>query len=525
MRKALALLVVLVIGIPVLVLSLSKSTPQPTGSVLRARLNADIISSDPGMKRDANTDAVLLHVVEGLVAAREDGSVGPMLAKSWTVSPDGRVYRFALRHGIRFHNGAPFTASDVVWSFKRYLAPDSIWRCKPDLSPGGVAPVRSVKAIGPYTVEITLDHPAPLFLTTLIRLDCGGTGIVQRASVGPDGKWRYPIGTGPFRWGSWHHNQYVELLRYAGYKSLPGPPDGNGGGKKALVDRVRFSVIPDGSAASAALLRGSLDVLDALAPNELGNIEGAPGIKLASSNSLDFYSILLRTEDPVLADPRLRRAIALSLDVAALTRVATHGTATPDSSPVPAASPYFGPVERQLIQRNVAEARALARASGYRGQPIELITDHSPPEVYDDAILIQAMARDAGINFQIVTLDWASALARYSSGKYQAIVFGFSARLDPSLSFDVLIGDKKAEPRKTWDSPVAEALLRQSIATADPAARQKLFDALDQQFRRDTPAIILYNTKRVTALRDDVTGFRSWPAQTQRLWNVSVGKR
>ena len=90
------------------------SRPAPPalgGSVLRARLNADIVSSDPGMKRDANTDAVLLHIVEGLVAAREDGSVGPMLASSWTISPDGRTYRFTLRPGIRFHNGAPLTAA------------------------------------------------------------------------------------------------------------------------------------------------------------------------------------------------------------------------------------------------------------------------------------------------------------------------------------------------------------------------------------------------------------------------------
>src|SRR3546814_10491932 len=106
------------------------------------------------MKRDANTDAVILHVVEGLVAAREDGSVGPMLADRWTVSPDGRTYRFHLREGVRFHNGAPLTAAAVVWSLNRYLAPDSRWRCKADLSQGGVAPVESVRADGRDMVEV-----------------------------------------------------------------------------------------------------------------------------------------------------------------------------------------------------------------------------------------------------------------------------------------------------------------------------------------------------------------------------------
>jgi len=503
----------------------SPAAPEPEGSVLRARLNADIISSDPGMKRDANTDAVILHVVEGLVAAREDGSVGPMLADRWTVSPDGRTYRFHLREGIRFHNGAPLTAADVVWSLNRYLAPDSRWRCKADLSQGGVAPVESVRADGRDTVEVRLEQAAPLFLAELARLDCGGTGITHRDSVDADGNWRYPIGTGPFRWGEWRHKQYIDLPRFDGYRSLPGAPDGIGGGKRALVDRVRFSVIPDGSAAAAALVRGSLDVLDALAPNELANVTGVPGIHLSSAPSLDFYGVLFQVKDPLLADPRLRRAIALSIDVGALTRVVTHGTGSADSSPIPTASPFFGAVQRPLIKRDLAAARALAKAAGYKGEPIRLATSHSPPEMYDAAILIQAMARDAGINIEVETIDWASQLARYTNGNYQAMVFGFSARLDPSLTYGVLIGDKREEPRKAWDTPEAHALLRQSIATADPAARQRIFDALERRFRAEVPAIILYNTHRVTALRDRVTGYRNWPGQTQRLWNVALEAR
>ncbi len=523
MRRAIAGLILIAVGLLVGSLLLHPGTPAPDGSVLRARLNADIASSDPGMKRDANTDAVLLHVVEGLVAVREDGSIGPMLASGWTVSPDGRTYRFALRRGIRFHNGALLTSADVKWSLDRYLAPGSRWRCKPDLSANGIAAVRAIRTPDPDTVEVELDRPAPLFLPTLARLDCGSTGISHRDSVGADGKWRYPIGTGPFRWGEWRHNQYIDLVRYKGYQPQPGGTDGNAGGKHALVDRIRFSVIPDGSAASAALLRGSLDVLDALAPNELGTIEGAPGIKLDSAMSSDFYCILLQARMGPLRDVRLRRALALSLDVAALTRVVTHGTGIPDSSPVPAVNAYYGPVQRQLVRRDLTTARALVRASGYRGQAIELLTSHSPPEMYDAAILVQAMARDAGINIQIVNLDWATQLARYSSGDYQATMFGFSARLDPSLMWNVLIGDRTTDPRKVWNAPDAIDLFHQSETTGDHATRQKVLDALERRFRADVPAIVLYNTRRVTALRDRVTGYRSWQAQTQRLWNVGLG--
>jgi peptide/nickel transport system substrate-binding protein len=522
MRKTLAGLVVIVCVASLSLLFSHRPPPADTGSMLRARLNADIVSSDPGMKRDANTDAVLLHVVEGLVAAREDGTVSPMLASSWTISPDGKTYRFQLRHGIRFHNGAPLTSADVKWSLNRYLAADSQWRCKRDLSAKGIAQVLAINTPSPYLVDVVLDRAAPLFLTTLTRPDCGSTGITQRDSVGPDGAWRYPIGTGPFRWGEWRHGQYIDLLKFAGYQSLPGAPDGYGGGKHALVDRVRFSVIPDGSAASAALLRNSLDVLDALAPNELGNIRGGAGIELKSALTSEFYGILLQSGDPVLRDVRLRRALSLSLDIAAITRVATRGTATPNSSPMPAVSQFYGAVERPLIQRNLPMARTLVKASGYKGEPIQLMVSHSPPESYDAAILIQAMARDAGINIEIVSLDWATQFARYSSGDYQATVFGFSSRLDPSLVFGVLIGDRKNDPRKVWNSPEAIDLLQKSMATGDRDARQTVFDQLDAAFRRDVPAIILYNTRRVTGVRSAVTNYRSWQGQNQRLWNVGL---
>src|SRR3546814_19597698 len=116
-------------------------------------------------------------------------------------------------------------------------------------------------------VEVRLEQAAPLFLAELARLDCGGTGIVHRDSVDAAGRWRYPIGTGPFRWGEWRHKQFIDLPRFDGYRQLPGPPHGLGRGKHALAVRRRSSVIPDGSAAAAAPVRGNPQVLARRAPH------------------------------------------------------------------------------------------------------------------------------------------------------------------------------------------------------------------------------------------------------------------
>lgn len=491
-------------------------------AVLHVALNADILSTDPGVLRDENTDAVLLHVAEGLVAPRHDGTIAPMLAQSWTVSPDGRAYTFALRHGVRFHNGAPMTSADVVWSLERYLSPATHWRCVSEFTDRGIARVIAVDAPDAYTARVTLDRAAPLFLTTLARPDCGQTAILQRASVGPDGRWRAPIGTGPFELAAWKRNQYIELKRFPGYQPAAGPPDGDAGNKSALVEEVRFEIIPDDSAAVAALLRGSLDVLDGIDPAELSLIRRDPRLRIEMSPTLDFYGVLLQTRDPVLKDPCLRRAIALTVDTAGLTKAITWGTAAPDDSAVPVTSPYHGPVEAALRPPNVARARRMLAICGYHGEPITLMANHRYPMMFDAAVLVQAMAAQAGIHLTIDTMDWASQLSHYLDGSYQSMVFAFSSKLDPSLNFLQLIGGKAGDPRKVWDTPRARALLAASMGTADRSIRQQYFDRLTTALREDVPAIVLFNSTRIAAVRPNVTGFKEWPAGEPRYWNVAL---
>jgi peptide/nickel transport system substrate-binding protein len=492
------------------------------GTVLRARLKTDIVSTSPGTRRDENTDAVLLHIVEGLVASREDGSPGPMLASRWTVSDDGRVYTFTLRPDVVFHNGAPLTAAQVIWSLQRYLKPQTRWRCLAEFGAHGIARVLSITAPDPHTVAVTLDRAAPMFLTTLVRADCGGTGILHPDSVDADGNWRAPIGTGPFELGEWRHNQFIELNRFAHYSPLPGARDGNAGGKYALVDHIRFLVIPDSSAARAALIRGSLDILDNLAASELTGIRGRLDLKFQLVPILDCYALLIQTRDPLLSDVRLRRAIALTIDTAGLTKAITWGTGTADNSPIPVASPFHGPVQARLRQPDVAQARRLLSAAGYDSRPIQLITSRRDPQMFDTAVVIQAMAAQAGIHLQIDAVDWPAHLSRYTVGNYQLMVQSFSARLDPTLSFGIFIGDKREEPRKVWDTPRSRELLAQTMISADAAARQPVFDTLTRDFLDEVPAVALFNSSRLAVVRSNVTGYQNWMAAQQRLWGVGL---
>lgn len=102
------------------------STTDVNGDLLIS-LNGDIRSTSPGVNRDANTDTVMMHIVEGLVAYRENGLPAPLLAQVVDVSEDGKTYTFTLRDNVRFHNGAVLAADDVVWAWQRYLDPATNW--------------------------------------------------------------------------------------------------------------------------------------------------------------------------------------------------------------------------------------------------------------------------------------------------------------------------------------------------------------------------------------------------------------
>lgn len=486
---------------------------------LTIRLSSDIRSTDPGINRDGDTDAVVLHMVEGLVAHREDTSVGPLLARSIETSADGRVHTFRLREGIRFHDGSPLAAQDVLLAWQRYMDPKNNWRCRAEYVPGGASAVAKVEAPDPNTVSFTLEKPSALFLATLARPDCGETAIYARSSLNPDGSWRAPVGTGPYRLAEWRRGEFVDLARNDTYAALPGERDGHTGGKAALVGKVRFLVVPDTAAAKAALLSGRVDILYATASTDQTEFLARKDITVAATPTMELYSLLLQTRDPVLRDVRIRRAIALSLDVDEIAR-AVMPNARGSRSVIPTTSPYYGPVQAALPKRDLAAAKALLAEAGYKGQPIRLVATKRYQLLYDAAVYMQAMAAEAGINMELEVLDWATELDRFNSGAYQAMSFNYGARLDPTLSFDMVSGPKASQPRKLWDDGAVQALVARSGNEPDPAKRQAVFDELERRFREDVPMVNLFTSVETSAVRASVEGYRGWALNQPRAWGV-----
>ncbi len=491
-------------------------------SSLRVQLNADIRSTSPGVNRDDNTDAVVLHVVEGLVAYGDNAEVKPLLAESVAVSDDGRTYTFKLRKGVKFHNGAELGSADVLWSWQHYMNPKTEWRCLAEHDGRGRAKVEAVDAPDADTVVFRLDRPSALFLANLARTDCGMTGILHQDSVKPDGSWDKPVGTGPFRFTEWKRGEYIRLSRHEAYASRDGGPDGYAGSKRPLVDELRFIVVPDSSAAKAGLLRGDLDVVPNIPNADVRELEKEPKVQLSISTNMGTVGVLLQTRDPLLANVKLRQAIAAAIDTEQLVAAVTEGLGKRNNSIVPLTSRYYGAVEAQGYEHDPATARRLLAEVGYKGEPLVLFTNKRYPASFEAAVIVQAMLAAAGINVRLEVLEWATQLDRYNAGNYQMMAFLYSPRLDPALSFDAIMGPKDKQPRKVWDDPEAQALLDRAMVVSDPAERQRLFDELHRRFIAAVPMLMFYNGIDPGAVSRRVKGYRSSIFSKPLLWEVGL---
>jgi peptide/nickel transport system substrate-binding protein len=485
--------------------------------------SSDLRSANPGVNRDGNTDGVILHIVEGLVGYNNSGEVKPLLAKSVDMSADGLTYTFKLRTDVKFHNGKPMTADDVVWNWNRYLKPDTKWTCLSDFAKGGAAAVADVMATDASTVTITLEKPSAVFLGLMSRPECGYTGMISPESVAADGSFAKPIGTGPFMWDEWKKGEYIHLKKFADYVSPEndGKPDGMVGSKRPLADGIKFMVIPDPSTIKAGLESGVLDTAE-VSPDLIPEIKTNPKMQLIVARNNGKNLFYIQTRDKVLSNPHIRRAMAMALDLDELVAAASNGTGEANGSMVSQDSVYFDETQKKRLPYDIEAAKKELAAAGYKGEPISIIANkRGNVPSFPAAVMAQAMMQQAGLNIQIEVLDYATQVDRRRSGNYQVISQSVAPRLDPALMYSFYVGDKDKNASLMWDDPKAVELMKAAYVEADQAKRQKLFDEFHELMLKEMPGIFLYDMVDVWGAAKTLKGQPVWQSNA-RLWEVSV---
>jgi len=505
-------------------------------ATLTVAVNSAPASSEFATKHDDVTAAVLHHVVEGLVAYDESMRVAPMLADGWTVSDGGRVYTFRLRAGLRFHNGQPVTAADVKWNWDRFRDPAREWgsHCREwyDGSAEGYhRPVRilAVDVVDPLTVAFRLQGPSELFLHLMASNHCI-SGIVHRDSVAADGSWRGPIGTGPFAVASWPKDGVVELRRFADYAARPEPRSGFAGGKQAIPRTVRFVPYADAAAARADVEAGKVDVWFR-APFDVARDSAASGrATMVFQQTPAFHQLILQTRtEPLLADVRMRRAIAMAIDPAAITAEVTAGLGKANPSAVARSLPAHTAAHERGHPFDPAAARELARQAGYRGEPLRIQASRAPyPSFHAAAVVAARQLQAAGFNASVEELDWRTHDVNYGENKYQLTSITFSLRTDPALMYSAIVGQKSDHSWYTWEDPQVANLVASSVFLPEGPDRQRLFDQIHAQMLEWVPLVGLFNHFVTDLTAPGLQGYASWPMALPRLWGVTprgVGKQ
>ena len=250
---------------------------------------------DPTAGAAAAIDEVTYaNLFEGLTRINESGEVAPALAESWSISADGLTYTFKLHTGVKFHDGADFSADDVKFSIDRAMAADSV-NAQKALFDG----ITSVAVVDPATVTITLSRPVG---SLLYNLGWGDAVIVDPASAATNKE--KPIGTGPFKFDNWAKGSAVTLVKNPDYW-----------GAAAMLDKVQFRIIADPAAATAALLSGDVQAFPNFpAPEAVPQFSSDARFAVVIGQTEGETILSTNNKKPPFDNLKVRQAIAHAID-------------------------------------------------------------------------------------------------------------------------------------------------------------------------------------------------------------------
>jgi peptide/nickel transport system substrate-binding protein len=465
-------------------------------------------SMDPHFYNGTADKNVAAHVFDRLVEMSAAVTPVPGLALSWTPVSDTE-WEFALRPGVTWHDGVPFTADDVAFTLAR--AGDV-----PN-SPGGFAPVlRSIAAVrvtGPLTLRIVTDGPAPN-----LPIDLSNVAIVSRhagegATTAEYNGGKAAIGTGPYRFAGFAFESSVELVR-----------NDRWWGPAQDWEHVRMRVIANPAARTAALLAGDVDLIDLPNPEDLPRLSASPQLRVVSAPGTRVFYLMPDTgrtgpspfvtdaegrplpSNP-LRDVRVRRALALAINQPALCDRVLQGTGVPTGQWMwPGAYSYAAAVG--LPPYDPARARALLAEAGLpRGFRLVLHTADGP----NQAAVAQAVAQmwtRVGVATEVTVVPGAMFYSRANRHEYSMASGNWGSNSGEAgyLLRNVLGSAPGWGPFNMggYANPALDTLTREALATLDAAAREAILVRAVEMAMADEAIIPLYQAKNVWASRRGV---------------------
>ena len=440
----------------------AEATPQ-SGGQLTVGLDSEPESLDPMLDSGYASSQIKKQLFDPLFNILDDGTIEPVLAESF-VQSDPTHLTITLRDGVTFQDGTPFDADAVKINLDRMKSDESSWKSDLDV-------VTEVNVIDPKTVEIVLAKPyAPLFsvLADQPGFMMSPTAIKKNGeSIGSN-----PVGTGPYALKSWAKNDRIELVKNATYWQAGLP----------YLDAVTFRPISDPTVKVTELASGQIQAVDYVPPQLVSVVEGNANLQYGTGPA-NYGATVYVPMNPNVApfdDPAVRQALQMAIDRSSIVKNITFGTGTASKSMIGESSWAFD----SSLADIPFDPEGAKKLLGGKTVSFEL---QVPPTYAQEAQVIKENLAQAGMNADIVKMDWGQLLDNYFAGTFQAQIediLGLT-RSDPSGLFNGFFSTKGGLSGTGAGSAEIDAMLDEAQTLTDQAERKAIYAKVLQQARTD----------------------------------------
>jgi peptide/nickel transport system substrate-binding protein len=466
---------------------------------LRIGLAEDPDVLDPTLARTFVGRVVFAALCDKLFDIDEKLQIVPQLATGYEWSADNKALTIKIRQGVTFHDGEKLDAAAVKFNIERHKTMAGSNRR------GELAPVSTVDVVDPATVRLNLSAPFAPLLAALA--DRAGMMVSPKAAQAEGDKFgAKPVCSGPFKFVERVAQDRIVFERYPGYWNKG----------EIHFDKVVYTPIPDATVRLANLRSGQLDFIERVASSDMEKIVAEKKLKTARITEIGYQGITINIgksemaqKNPLGRDPRVREAFELSLDRQGIVQVVMDNEATVGNQWVAPSNTFYAK-NMPVPKRDVNRAKALLKEAGVPNPSFTLVAP-TTSDAQRIALVVQAMAREAGFDVKIQSAEFATSLNMADKGEFEAYVLAWSGRADPDGNLFSFDGCKQPLNNAGYCAPETDELLNKSRSLREPAERKKVYEQIAARVLKERPIVYLYHRNWLWAYNPKLSGVRSVP--------------
>ncbi len=482
---------------------------QASAQTLHIGLRQDPDLLDPTLGSSYVGRIVFAGLCDKLFDIDEKLNIVPVLATSYEWK-DPTHLLIRLRPGVTFHDGEKLDAESVKYKLNRDLT------SKGSMRRGEVNSIDTIEVVDPLTVLLSLHAPSSPLLAQLT--DRAGIMISPKAAEAAGDKFGlHPVCAGPFEFESRVAQEKIVLKRFPGYWD------------KAAIhfDEVVYQPNVNATARLANLQAGALDLVEYILPTDVDAVKRDPKLRIATNGSLAYTGISINVANgpaanTVIGQNKLvRQAFELSIDRDALVQVVFNNMNSTTAQANPRSSPYYLESLRPP-PRDIAKAKALLAQAGVK-TPVEVVlTITNETDIQQASEVIQSMAKEAGFDVKIRSMEFASSLTAAYAGDFEAYLIGWSGRADPDGNMWQMLHGTGTFNYGHYQNADVDRALDDARTVAGVEQRRAFYAKVWERERNDLPEIYLWAPANIVGLKASITGFRQVPDGLIRLQGMAI---